>query len=117
MGRRDPEARKKYMVWYTSEARRKLKLRAIEYKGGKCILCGYAKCPAALQFHHIDDVEKEFGISSGDTRSWEKLRVELDKTILVCANCHHEAHHAETERLRVQREADLRLLIPPRHAS
>ena len=64
---------------------------AIEYKGGKCILCGYDKCSRALEFHHVNPEEKEFGISKdGATRSWEKVKIELDKCVLLCANCHRE---------------------------
>ena len=47
---------------------------------------------AALQFHHPNN-DKEFGIAAeGFTRSWEKVKAELDKCILLCANCHAEAH-------------------------
>lgn len=71
--------------------RETIKEWAVEYKGGRCCLCGYDKCIKALEFHHTDRSDKEFGISSkGYTRSWEKVKSELDKCILVCANCHRE---------------------------
>lgn len=72
-----------------------IKLMAIEYKGGKCQNpdCGYNKCVSALEFHHIDSEEKEFGIGNkGYTRSWEIVKKELDKCILLCCNCHIEVH-------------------------
>lgn len=73
--------------------REKIKLMAIEYKGGKCECCGYDKCVSALEFHHLDSSTKEFGIGqNGYTRSWDKNKEELDKCILVCANCHREIH-------------------------
>lgn len=73
--------------------RQNIKLRAIEYKGGKCICCGYNKSVRSLTFHHVDPNEKEFGIGGrGQTRSWEKIKKELDKCVLVCANCHGEIH-------------------------
>lgn len=74
--------------------RRKRKRMAIEYKGGKCVFCGYDKCQDALGFHHLESEKKEFGLSSstGLCRSWEKVKKELDKCILVCANCHAEIH-------------------------
>ena len=66
---------------------------AIEYGGGQCQICGYKKCNRALSFHHKDASKKDFGLSaSGLTRSWEKTKAELDKCILVCANCHMEIH-------------------------
>lgn len=66
---------------------------SIAYKGGKCQCCGYNKYVGALEFHHINSEEKDFGISAkGYTRSWKRVKEELDKCILVCANCHREIH-------------------------
>ena len=77
-----------------SEARRRRKRKAIEYKGGKCSNCGYDRCEAALEFHHTDPTKKDFGFSNkGIPRSWEKQKEELDKCILVCSNCHKEIHY------------------------
>ena len=74
--------------------REKLKLMAIEYKGGKCEICGYNKCPDALEFHHVNPEEKEFGIGQkGYTRSFDDVKKELDKCLLVCSNCHREIHY------------------------
>ena len=65
----------------------------VEYKGGKCEICGYNKCISALEFHHKDPQEKDFAIGAkGYTRSIEKNKKEVDKCILVCANCHREIH-------------------------
>ncbi len=85
--------RAEYMIKAVAKRRKKLKKMAIEYKGGKCILCGYNKCVRALNMHHIDPAQKEFGLSSrGLTRSWEKVSRELDKCVLLCSNCHDEVH-------------------------
>lgn len=46
----------------------------------------------ALEFHHKDG-EKDFGIAAkGHTKSWERIKEELDKCVLVCSNCHKEIH-------------------------
>jgi hypothetical protein len=74
------------MAW-----RVRTKLRLIEYKGGKCVCCGYNKCARALQFHHRDPSKKDFQIS-GTSRSYERLIQEVDKCELVCSNCHNEIH-------------------------
>ena len=68
-----------------------VKQRVVDYKGGKCQVCGYNKCITALEFHHLDPSKKDFTISGG-TKSFEKLKPEIDKCICVCANCHREIH-------------------------
>lgn len=76
-----------------SLCRQNTKIKLIEYKGGKCIKCGYSKnYPSVYDFHHRNPEEKEFRISDGNTRSLEQLKKEVDKCDLVCANCHREIH-------------------------
>lgn len=77
--------------------RKRTKLKLIEYKGGKCEICGYNKCEAVLQFHHINPKEKDFSIS-GKSWSFEKLKQEVDKCMLLCANCHTEKHYQERQK-------------------
>ena len=85
--------RREYMIAAVKKRRKKLREMSVEYKGGKCETCGYSKCIEALEFHHKDPSQKDFGISAkGYTRSWEKVRQELDKCIMLCANCHRELH-------------------------
>ncbi len=85
-------------------ARLRLKQRAVEYKGGKCSNCGYNKCISALDFHHVDPTTKEFHAGmAGKLRSWDKLKVELDKCILLCANCHREIHSQEHDVQRLEK--------------
>jgi 5-methylcytosine-specific restriction endonuclease McrA len=73
--------------------RQRLKQRAVDYKGGCCQSCGYKKTNSALVFHHIDPATKDFAIAGrGITRSWEKVKKEINKCVLVCHNCHAEIH-------------------------
>lgn len=84
---------KKCRVNAVQRRRDKIKEMAVQYKGGKCYICGYNKYLGALEFHHLNPNEKDFGISNkGYTRSFEKVKEELDKCILVCSNCHKEIH-------------------------
>lgn len=71
--------------------RKKVKKKLVEYKGGCCEKCGYDKSIGALQFHHINPSEKDFTIS-GKSYSFERIKKEVDKCIMVCANCHIEIH-------------------------
>lgn len=69
--------------------------------GGKCSKCGYSKCLAALQFHHIDPKNKKFGITNAlrkNTKNQftkQEILEECNKCILLCSNCHFELHYPE----------------------
>ena len=80
-------------VQAVQKRRKKIKELAVEYKGGKCEKCGYNKCISALEFHHTNPEEKDFSLGDkGYCRAWESVKRELDKCIMVCANCHREIH-------------------------
>lgn len=74
--------------------RRNIKLRLIQYKGGKCEKCGYNKSKSALDFHHRNPLDKKFGIAKGVSLAYglPLLLEEIQKCILLCSNCHHELH-------------------------
>lgn len=87
---RHPEKRE---IW--NQKRKEFKLKAVEYKGGKCIKCNYDKCITALEFHHRNPSEKDFEISDTYTYNGKiegKLKEELDKCDLYCCRCHREIH-------------------------
>jgi 5-methylcytosine-specific restriction endonuclease McrA len=91
--KRQYKDRREYLIRAVYIRRKKIRTKAVEHKGGCCKECGYSKCIDALEFHHIDPDQKDFTISSkGYTRSWEKVKSELDKCIILCANCHRELH-------------------------
>jgi len=63
----------------------------VEEAGGECQVCGYSRCAAALQFHHLNPKEKLFSLSHDSVaRSIERSRAEAAKCVLLCANCHAE---------------------------
>ena len=77
----------------TSDFRRRRKVNLIKVCGEQCNLCGYHTTISALEFHHIDETQKEYGIgSNGTCRDLEKDLAEIKKCILICANCHREVH-------------------------
>lgn len=87
-----------YLVLAVTKRRKKLKEMAVQIKGGKCQLCGYNNYVGALSFHHLNEKDKSFDMSTrGLTRSWKKIKTELDKCILVCENCHREIHGGVTK--------------------
>lgn len=72
--------------------RKRKKVKAVEYLGGKCQICSYNKSPFVLEFHHKDPSQKDFGISSKSAWGFERIKCELDKCALLCPNCHREVH-------------------------
>lgn len=86
------EDRKKANYNHVKSFRKKNKERAVEYKGGKCVICNYDKCISALEFHHLDPAKKDFALSQNMNTAWDKVKLELDKCILLCSNCHREIH-------------------------
>ena len=78
------------------ERRVKHKLKAIEYLGGKCSNCGIVSEHRGIyDFHHLDKSEKESDPGSLMHYSWKRIAKELDKCVLLCANCHRIEHGKE----------------------
>jgi 5-methylcytosine-specific restriction endonuclease McrA len=81
-----------------AKRRKRIKAMAVQYRGGKCMICGYDKCVDALSFHHVNPSKKEFGLGLGGlTRAWSRVKREADKCVLICANCHREVHAGVTQ--------------------
>jgi hypothetical protein len=54
----------------------------------RCCECGNED-PRVLDFDHLDPSQKEFDISNAYYKvSWERLKAEIDKCQVLCANCH-----------------------------
>ncbi len=74
-----------------TKRRRRVKRTLVDEAGGACRICGYRRCLAALEFHHVEPADKRFALSHrGVARSIEKAREEASKCVLLCANCHVE---------------------------
>jgi hypothetical protein len=94
----DPEAWEQYKAFYRSymrERHRSTKRKAIEYKGNQCADCKGTYHPSVYDFHHLDPTLKDFKPSDSLTRKWDKVKAELDKCVMLCANCHRLRHHAQ----------------------
>jgi hypothetical protein len=84
----------------TSRVLRSYKLQAwlneMKVNSG-CVRCG-EKDIRCLVFHHIRD--KSYGISQMAHRGFAKetILAELEKCIVLCANCHSKEHYGEQPR-------------------
>ena len=68
------------------------KQEAVAYEGGICVDCGHAYPRAVFDVHHVDPATKDVNWTKLRLRSPERIRKELDKTVLLCANCHRMRH-------------------------
>jgi len=61
-----------------------------------CQVCGYKKCSDALQFDHLDVNSKLREISRMSSCGLKKIKDEMRKCRVLCANCH--AEHTQLQR-------------------
>lgn len=72
--------------------RRGRKMALVSAIGGGCQICAYSKCVQALAFHHVRDKTRDLSERTLQY-SWRKVVLpEVLKTVLLCHNCHTEAH-------------------------
>ena len=88
-------------AWQRKELKKKERKKYLRNKFGSimnrykklkgCSNCGYNKNPYALQFHHINKNNKINNVSSiwrTSYSQWKKIKSEIRKCIILCANCH-----------------------------
>lgn len=68
-----------------------LKGNVVALHGGHCVICGYDKNQAALEFHHVNAKEKEYADHRYITQK------ESMKCVLLCCRCHREHHRGGME--------------------
>ncbi len=86
-------------TFWVKNLRTKLKQFSFEYLGGVCKRCGSGDLPlCCYQFHHRNPKEKEINISElFYVKNHKKMKKELDKCDLLCANCHMIIHWHEED--------------------
>lgn len=80
------DGRVSYCKGCISDASRTRKTELVNYKGGKCDMCGIewdGTNECIFDFHHRDPELKEFALSS----NWTKYKCDL-----LCSNCHRLIH-------------------------
>jgi len=82
-----------YLAQQESGLQRKIEI--VLNMGGRCSRCGYADNLSAFHFHHLDPSKKGFRLDlrAISNRKIDAVLREVDKCILLCANCHAEHHN------------------------
>jgi hypothetical protein len=76
--------------------KREIKVWLNQYKATlKCSRCP-ENHPACLEFHHKRPSEKDINLSWAVSWGWsvERIQREIDKCVVLCANCHRKQHWA-----------------------
>lgn len=63
----------------------------------RCKDCGENN-PIVLDLHHRDHTKKDIEVSNAVRGwSWKRLKTEIDKCDVLCANCHRIEHHKQKQ--------------------
>lgn len=90
-----PEGKSGATTEQSKVIRRAKKAELVRRKGGKCLICGFDKSVAAMDFHHLDPTKKDHDAGFGKNIAWHRLLAETEKCILLCSNCHRMLHGDE----------------------
>ncbi len=76
-----------------AEYRDRYRKKINEIKSSGCTNCE-EKEPCCIDFHHIDESNKlgDVATMAAHLKKWEVVQKEIDKCVLLCANCHRKLH-------------------------
>ena len=83
--------------YYKDKSKKRRKEHASQYEEYKkslsCKVCGESET-VCLDFHHLYANEKDFNIAARkhSTTKFEKIVREIEKCVVLCANCHRKVH-------------------------
>jgi hypothetical protein len=76
-----------------------------EYKASlKCTNCGEDH-PATFDFHHVDRINKRSVNKLVSNWQFAEALKEIEKCVVLCANCHRKLHHKEHQEKKKQSPA------------
>lgn len=78
------------------EKRRETKRKLLEYRGGKCEMCGKrfdGENQYLFDLHHNNPEDKSFSLSSKIDLKFNILKEESEKCSILCKLCHATLHY------------------------
>jgi len=103
MARKDIEKRRAYdRAWHRKHREDRIRVQMERQRAvvawvqtfkKECERCGFSEDVTALDFHHLRD-DKVGSVAALAHRGWgkEKLKAEMEKCQILCANCHRIVH-------------------------
>ena len=82
---------------YTIKKGQEKRNTAIDYLGGKCVICGFSKWKCSLHIHHLDKKKKDPNFKSMRGWSWTKIKKEIKGCVILCGICHPAVHQGFIE--------------------
>lgn len=79
------------------EFKKARKREFVKLFGDRCFDCKQSFHDVCYDFHHLDMSTKEYNPSTATFMSMEVALKELEKCILLCANCHRMRHYKKEE--------------------
>src|SRR5438093_6143888 len=88
--RKNHEREKTRLLRQVSERRAEVRGKIIDYlRRHPCVDCGETDI-VVLEFDHLADKVAEISVYAGGGRSWARVKAEIDKCEVRCANCHRK---------------------------
>lgn len=84
---------KEYHNETTRQRRLNNKQQAIKRFHYECHDCRQSFPSCVYDFHHLDPSKKEMSVANAFSKNNKNFEAELDKCIMLCANCHRIRHH------------------------
>lgn len=75
-----------------NQRNRDRKREIVDYFGDKCFDCQVTYPQYVYEFHHLDSTQKDVNPSKALTWSEDRMWTELNKCVMLCANCHKVRH-------------------------
>lgn len=114
--RKNHEREKARLLRQITERRAEVREKIIEYlREHPCIDCGEHDI-VVLEFDHVGDKVADISVYAGGGRTWARVKAEIDKCEVRCANCHRRKTRERSFRRRaltVEVQTPARINPPP----
>src|SRR2546425_3130057 len=113
--RKNHEREKTRLVRQVTQRRAEVRQKIIEYlREHPCVDCGQTDI-VVLEFDHVADKRGDISSYAAGGRSWGRVKAEIDKCEVRCANCHRRKtlERSGSRRAQVSEESRIQCVAAP----